>query len=122
MSWKESPNGILDSNAGANEIIQAVRRAQRLRRLAGEASWRTSDCPACGHGLKKRAFPDPYPGQTLLVCPACSWNHVIPWVMDEARLVGEEFIPGVTGRARSTAKVAVGIDARGQVVAVKGVK
>ncbi len=77
-------------------------RAFKARAIAARSSqpttWRTRSCPGCGQGLKLKATS----GMTILVCAGCSWTAVQPFEMDEARRLGEPFVPGVTGQRRPT--------------------
>jgi RNase P subunit RPR2 len=79
-----------------------LRDASARRAVANriKATWRTSKCPACDQGLKRKVIP--YAETTILLCTQCSWIHQIPFIMDEGNEMGRSYVPGVTGRRTPT--------------------
>jgi len=87
----------------ARVLHQSMIEKSERRRYAHSitSTWRTSVCPACGQGLKRKVAHE----ETLLYCMNCSFLHHVPFVMDEARSFGEPYLPGVTGRVRPNLKI-----------------
>ena len=97
---------ILRQSRVSAEEKQRVLEAHKARARAAkaEATWRTRACPGCGGGLRLVGL-QATDASTLFVCERCSWTRTIPFLMDEARLLGEAQSPGVTGKARPGVRV-----------------
>ena len=100
----------------ARERNHHAMRAARSRLMQDKITMDTRTCPGCGHALKIRTVPQL--NQTHFICPSCGAFKTFDIAMDEGRLIGEEFIPGVTGRVRG--KVVVRMRADGSIERVIG--
>ena len=85
------------------ESLDKVRVAARYRMAArswrSETSWRTRKCPGCHDGLHVRTIPGT---GSLLVCPRCSFTFEVKEELNEGRLPGEGYGPGITGKSTPT--------------------
>lgn len=99
------------------EFHWTMAQLDRLRRSGKDVGHRADFCPCCGHGLRKRVFPEA--DTTMFYCQRCSWIKSFPFAMDEGRTLDEEFTSGVTGRTKGTTVVV--LDASGKnVLGVSG--
>lgn len=106
MSIETLARDILNAKS-RGEYVRLMMRAQRCKTMAGSVTRHTRTCPACGTGMKIRVIEHPkrergIDGHTVFVCMNCGLSRTFDYVMDEGRRIGEEYIPGVTGRTRVT--------------------
>jgi len=100
---------ILDEAQTRAEVKAAMRQLAVNQSMGQDERAGSRTCPVCGQGLHLRTDGTHF---TAGLCFSCGWSKTWNRALDEARMPGETYVPGVTGVPRGTCTVYVGLDGK----------